>query len=398
MTDPADDAVLSAVAAYGLTTTGTLPREALDGTEFTALLTGAERHRLLGLLAAAVGAGDLPVTAEQRAALDDELQAWLAHGLRLERLLLAAVDALSAAGLDHRVLKGIALAHTVYPDPAWRVFGDADVLVAPDALTASAEVLTRALGGSRDVPELRPGHDDRFGKEILLRCGPLELDLHRTFVEGALGMTVHLPDLWVPPGACDVGGRTLATFPPPQQLLHAAYAAVLGDWPPRFVARRDIAQVLTVHDPAPDEVLRLARDWRAEAVLARALTETWTALAPATSPALVEWARRYRAGRLERMLVASHTGAARAYTRHATALVVVSGLRARLAYLRAIVLPQRAWLLARGRTRRGFLARPVRLIRRSRDQRSMRRLGDHVVERRWGRTRGRLESGRGGAC
>ena len=364
MTAPGADAALAGVAAYGLATTREQPTEPLEQAAFAALLLGAERHRILGLLGAAVGAGDFPVTDDQHDLLEQQLQAWLAHALRVERLLLVAVGALADAAIDHRVLKGVALAHSVYPDPAWRVFGDVDLLVPPDMLTRAASVLEHALPAAREAPELRPGFDDRFGKEVLLRVGALELDLHRTFVEGALGLTLHLPDLWEAPDGCVIGGRGVAVLPAPQRLLHAAYAAVLGDWPPRFIARRDLAQILTLLDPDPERVLTLARRWRAEAVLARALRETWETLGVRHTPWLVEWARAHRSGRLDRLLVASHLGRARAHTRHGVALIVVSGVRARLAYLRAIAWPQRAYLDARGMTRRGFLARPLGLARR----------------------------------
>ena len=49
-------------------------------------------------------------------------------------------------------------------------------------------MLEPALGLSRVEAELRPGFDDRFGKEALLQApGGPELDLHRTFAQGASG-------------------------------------------------------------------------------------------------------------------------------------------------------------------------------------------------------------------
>jgi hypothetical protein len=355
------DLTLRAVAAYGLPGAPRLPGEPLADDRFAALLLSCEPHRLLGFMGAAARCGDLQLRDGQRDRLEEFLQSWLANALRVEALLLGAVEVLDAAGIEHRVLKGVALAHTVYPDPAWRVFGDVDVLVPAAAFTCAAETLGRELGTRRDAPELRPGFDTRFAKEALLRTADgLELDLHRTFVEGALGLTVHLPDLFASGQTFDLGGRQLRTLPPPQQLLHAAYAAVLGDWPPRRSAQRDVAQIVLALDPPPVEVLELAGRWRASAVLARALTGTWEALTPGPAPPLVEWARSYRPGSLERLLLASHVGPARAYTRHAAALLVVPGLLGRLAYLRAIAWPQRAYLEARGFTRAGFSSRAVR--------------------------------------
>jgi hypothetical protein len=296
--------------------------------------------------------------------LEQLLASWLAHALRIERLLLDALGCLAAANIDARVLKGVALAHTVYSEPSWRIYADADLLVSSDDFDSAVRVLEGGRALERDVPELRQGFDRRFGKEALLRTADgLELDLHRTFVEGALGLTVRLPDLFATPQRFQLGGRCVATLPPAQQLLLAAHTAVLGDWPPRFSALRDVVQVLTTLSPAHSQVLELAERWRARAVLARALTYAWEVLTPASRPSLIGWARSYRPDRLERVLLASHLGPTRAYTRHAAALLVVPGLAGRLAYLSAIAWPQRAYLEARGFGRLRFLGRAAERLR-----------------------------------
>jgi hypothetical protein len=131
--------------------------------------------------------------------------------------------------------KGVALAEGMYPEPSWRVFGDVDVLVPADTFPRTVEILNDALVMRRDTPELRPGFDVSFGKEALLRTADgLEFDRHRTFVEGALGLAVHRPDLFASPRTFDVGGHRVVARGPAQQLLHAAYDAVVGDWPPRL--------------------------------------------------------------------------------------------------------------------------------------------------------------------
>ncbi len=313
---PPTPSVLPArIAAHGLPGTPATPAHGLLGDgEFEELLAQCEQHRLLGLIGVAVRDGALAVTAGQHDRVEEHLEAWLAHALRVERLLVDATTALDAAGLEHRVLKGVALAHLAYPDPAWRVFGDVDLLVPGASLTAAVRVLEPALGLSRVEAELRPGFDDRFGKEALLQApGGPELDLHRTFAQGALGLTVELEDLFVPGQPFTLGGHRLQALPPSQQLIHAAYAAVMGDWPPRLAAVRDVAQILLTLDPPFDEVLRFARRWRAEGVLARGVMMAWDVLAPSATPPLVTWASSYRLPRLDRLLLAAQTGAGRGY-------------------------------------------------------------------------------------
>ena len=359
--------LLAACAAYGLRASHDLPRGPLPAEKFSTLLAQAEHHRLLGFLGAAVRDGALVVDTNGRTALEERLEGWLAHALRVEALLLAVADALDDAGVQYRVFKGVALANTVYADPALRVFADVDVLVRSADFGRAATVLELALGARRALPELRPGFDARFGREALLRSdNGLELDVHRTFVDGAYGLTVDLDDLLVAPRRFSLGCREVTTFPPAQQLLSSSYSAALGDWPPRLASQRDVVQLLEVDAPHIGEVLDLARRWRAEAVVARAVCHAWAALDPLFTPPLVMWARAFRPKPLDRLLLASYRGQARGFTSQAAALLVIPGIGDKLAYLRAIATPQRAYLERRGLTPGGHWRRAVARLRQQR--------------------------------
>ena len=99
------------------------------------------------------------------------------------------VEVLDRHGLDHRLLKGLALANTVYPDPLQRYFHDLDVLVRGDQLADVVRVLTEHTGFRRRVPELRPASivASRSRSRWSIELGG-ELDLHRTLVRG---------DVWI---------------------------------------------------------------------------------------------------------------------------------------------------------------------------------------------------------
>jgi len=337
----------AAVAAYGLPTRLRVPEQPLSDPEFAEVLTESEQARTLGLLGEAVRDGAFAVTDEQRGDLEQCLQQWCAHALRVERMALDALEMLAVARIDCRVLKGVALAHTAYPRPEPRLFGDVDLLVPGDRIAAAVELLTEALGAKRAQPELRPGFDERFGKEVLLRRGVLELDVHRIFVDGAFGLTIRLDDLFAPPYRFALAGYELEALPMPQRLLHAAYTAALGDWPPRAMSLRDVAQIIAFERPNLVDVLLMARAWRCEAVLARAIVATWDELGLLERPPLVAWAERQSPSRLDRLLLAAHEGPGRAFSRHLAAVLVLATSRDRLAYLHAILLPQRAYLQAR---------------------------------------------------
>jgi hypothetical protein len=277
--------------------------------------------------------------------------------VRVERRLLEATLALDQAGIASRVLKGAALSHTAYTDPSDRVFGDVDLLVPGPLLRRASGLLAERFATEPPAPELRRGFDDRFGKEAMIRVGAIEIDVHRTFVEGAYGLTVDLPDLFAPPYRFPLGGHELDALPQPQRLLHACYAAALGDWPPRLMSLRDVAQLIFRERPHIVDVVAMAQSWRAQAVVARAVVTTWNTLALTVRPPLVEWAFNYEPTRTDRMLLAAHEGPARAFTRHLAAVLVLDGSGERFAYVRAITFPQRSYLEARGMTVRSHATR-----------------------------------------
>ena len=143
---------VAAVAAFGLRTGHELPAS-LSDERFQALLAGCEQHRLLGFLGSAVSVGALALSLDQTEELEQRWRAWLTHDVRVEHMLLQAVGALDRAGIDSRVLKGVALAHTVYDDPASRVFGDVDLLVPGHELSRAA--------GALEASHLRSGRRSR---------------------------------------------------------------------------------------------------------------------------------------------------------------------------------------------------------------------------------------------
>jgi len=344
----------AAIAAYGLPTDHTLPREPLDDAVFGALLEESEHHRILGLLGTAVRDDAFAVTDPQRERLDQTWAAWLGHAVRAERLLLDATEILEAHRIRSFVLKGAALAHAIYPDPAMRVVGDVDVLVEPANFTRAANVLIAEADASRGLPEIRRGFDDRYGKEVLLRIRDLEFDLHRTFSDGALGQTIRLEELVADPTPFGLGGRPLHALGHTPMTMHAAYNACFGDHPRRLIPMRDLVELnASCGDPAA--IIECASRWRASAVLAMATRISMQELGVLDESPLSQWARHFHSSALERLLVRAHSGPGRGYTRQAAALWVVPGLRAKWSYGCALAFPDAAYLSARGVERMTFV-------------------------------------------
>lgn len=359
---------LWAVAAHGLGAPAPLP-PAPTGAAWHAWLALVRDHRLSGLALRAEADGVLPLAPAQRAELGAVHRDAMLGVLEIERALLHAVAALRRAGIDHRVLKGAFAAHTLYDDPAERIYGDVDLLVPSGDLEAAVALLV-GLGFRRRSPELRPGFDRRYGKAVTLEdAGGLQIDLHRTLLMGPHGLLLDSEDLFAAHREVLVGGTPVRGLDPVRQALHAAFTVALGDVPPRPVAARDLATLLLRPDLDRGALQAMAGRARATAVLARGTALAWDRLSPdAPEPLLVTWGRQRTPTPAELRLMRSYLDRRGGYALKALdAARVLPTARDRVRFLWAVGAPRRGFLDGQGVSQWQWVQRGARhLLRQGR--------------------------------
>jgi hypothetical protein len=274
--------------------------ESLDRQRWQELRTTVGRHRLDGLLVAAVVSGDVPTDSEQRheaAVLEVDLTR---DRMMLERRTADEIEWLGGEGIEVRLLKGSALAHLDYPDPQMRPTSDIDLLVRGDQLDEAVARLTDR-GAVRVDPDPVPGYSAVVGKgATLVSAGGLEIDLHRLLVWGPLGVRLPAADLWRTHRSFVLDGRTVRTLGLEETLLHTCYHLLISGWR-RALSLRDVGQLLASPGLDPERATRLARRWGAEAVLAAAVEQAVTELELVEPGALTDWARGYPATARDRL-------------------------------------------------------------------------------------------------
>jgi hypothetical protein len=363
---PTAESLLRQVSAFGLP--GQPDRfcdEPPEEAVWSSLVGRCRGQRVPGLLLAAIDAGALPVTDEQRDQAQETHLGSMGSVLRLERRLLEVADVLEGAGLAMVTLKGSALAHLAYPDPSWRFFGDVDVLVRSDELAAALETLAAAFTALRQVPEVRAGYDRRFAKSITLRTADgLELDVHRNLVFGTFGFAIDLDELFATARTFEAGGRQVAALGPEAMLLHACYHAGLGDSTPRMNSVRDVAQLLLTGEHDPQRVLAMAERWGSLAVLQRGITLCRELLGIEVAGPLADATAAYRPSARETRAIDSYVGANRSHSAKMLAsLPFIDGLGAKAAFVGASLLPSKGFLQQR-RGLRAWLRKGWRSLRR----------------------------------
>ena len=112
-----------------------------------ALLEWAVKHRLAGLLWQIAGSAD---AGGGRDGWFDAACRQAAHAVYQERELRRVIDGFARAGISPVLLKGGALAYTIYPDASLRPRSDNDVLVGADQAGGVQAVLER-LGYERSL-------------------------------------------------------------------------------------------------------------------------------------------------------------------------------------------------------------------------------------------------------
>lgn len=359
--------LIAAVAAFGLPSGPEVPPAPPKG-EWRRTLGRLASQRLTGLAVAAAEAGALQLGPEEWEELLRAHREAMAHCLTLERTLLQVTAALEGEGVPAVVLKGPALAHTAYPDPSWRPFGDLDLLVAVSQWETACATL-RALGFVRVHPEPRPGFVVRFGHTALHRNAEgVELDLHRTLIAGPFGQWIDPGDLLEGAVAFALGGRTLRRLHDTGRFLHACVHAALGFAPPLLLPLRDVAQTAQAGSVDWELAGSLARKWRIAAVVGFALRAVREALG-VRPPTEAEGVAALPVDRRQRRALAACVGPRRFRGGRAVeTLRAIPSVRLKAAYLRALLLPSREFLAARapwGR-RPGYLARwrtPLRWLR-----------------------------------
>jgi len=185
----------------------------------------------------------------------------LARNTLIYHELDAILKLLRSEGLQAILLKGVALAGTVYPNIALRPMSDVDLLIrAPDLPRVQEMLITQ---GYAFFPDHARDFDQGFGRaKMFTRQAPypLSVDLHWRLLEWPRGQQATLLTEWLWASARE---RRVADIPalvlsPEAQVLHLTSHLAKHRWQ-RLLWFYDIAQVLRYYENELDWDLLLAK-------------------------------------------------------------------------------------------------------------------------------------------
>ena len=277
------------------------------------------------------------------------LETGLINKLRLEDLAVA-LDRLAAAGIDTIVLKGVALAHTVYDTIALRPMIDVDLLVRRDDALAALDVL-RECGYRPDRDEIMPAALLAYENELFLRKRDrLEwhLELHWSLFDSPYYQARQPEsDLWATAVPLVVEGAPTRVLSPELMLLHLCGHLALHHRNHGLLWQCDIVELLHHEGERMDWDVVLAQAAAMRLILPLksvlpGLAEVWEAPIPATVLAHLAAARP---GRVEaRVYQAQTTGRRSVGPRLIDDLVALPSWAARARFLWANLFPPAAYM------------------------------------------------------
>ena len=272
--------------------------------------------------------------------------------------LAELLEATARAEIGLIVLKGAALAETVYARPSLRRFGDLDVLVRR-ADAARARTLLEGLGYIADRlqwAEIEGGRDCQANFFKHTGRGSVVVELHTELINNDLffgQVRVDEGGLWGRARAARLAGTAALVLGPEDQILHLCLH-LAGHYLAAPQSLRDIAQVIPAGAVDWDLLVRLARAAGAGPACFAGLLAA-SRLGGAPVPDAVPDALAPRSGRvrLEQLALAraadsfeDPTCARTERLRPALLWHLLGGPAARVRAARGIVFPSRQWLLA----------------------------------------------------
>lgn len=285
------------------------PPPELAPAQWAQFLTLARKHGLSALLYHAIQTlhrTDVPqdiLTALHETVLRTNLAQLLAYDE-----LGALLDAFSAANIPVIVLKGAALALTLYPDPALRPFGDLDLLVHEANLPRASEILLQRQ--YQAVVEMSAGTDSAlWGQQTFVRPGarPARVELHwHLFVLSYYRRRARLAWFWERRAPFSVQGRTAYMFDPSAQLLHLSSHTALHHSDTRLIWLYDLALLVAQQGAQLDwgKTIETAQSFGLTLALRQALLEMSAAYQVALPAQAEQILAQTRVSRVERWMFA----------------------------------------------------------------------------------------------
>ncbi len=310
---------------------------------------------LAGLLLEHISRYKLPLAASPSLeakitmALQRQALAVAANNMNISGELERLATAWEQARLPVMLLKGAALNLTVYKRPDLRPMSDMDLLVRPEAANEAVGLLV-SHGCRCGFALVSDGFFPKYHYEMELMTGsphPVRIDLHaRPFRPLRVSRTMPDDAFWEGARSIQVGTGKAVIASPEITFIHlTAHAAFHGC--SRLLWLYDIKRLVEEHSHVMDWslVTQRARQWRLSLAVLRAIEQSAELLGPVCPPFVLDELASDDVSWRDRLALRQAPRDAASPVAHIVVnLLCTPGLRFRMGYLLAYLLPGRAHL------------------------------------------------------
>ena len=284
-------------------------------------------HRMTTLAIKLIEDGQVEASDSVVDTLHDRALVAAQRAVALESLCAAVVEALAAAGVESRVLKGIAVAQLDYAQSSQRLTSDVDLLVRSADFRVALDLI-RSHGFHRHFDEPFDGFDSTIGKGAALE-GPGQhvVDLHRSLALGYYGTRLPVDALWSDPISFPLAGIQASALPVAARFAHAALHLGLAP-SPRAMHFLDLPVIVAADDDTlQEQIITVATQWRCGDVIARAVLAA-NQIFPSWHPdRLLHWAASRHTTPTEQLWWSTYHG--RFATTASRSAAAIAGIRPR---------------------------------------------------------------------
>ena len=198
----------------------------IDEASWVGLLAWAQAHNLIGQLWHAAPT-ITRLTADQQSDLDEAYEEVALPALAIEASALETHRLLFAAGIEWRALKGFATSHLLYDDVAQRSSRDIDILVHPDDLERTLEVLAPVTAAAAEV-QAGPVRSAMLKERQITDTRGVAIDIHQA-IEGCLvNSRLPIEPLFTDPQTIVVRNVELRACSPAAMFVHSVLHSTSG--------------------------------------------------------------------------------------------------------------------------------------------------------------------------
>ncbi|MDY6865830.1 MAG: nucleotidyltransferase family protein [Halobacteriota archaeon] len=204
-------------------------------------------------------------------------------------------------GIGTIILKGAALAETVYGDIGLRPFSDVDLLIKKENLSEAKKILSE-MGYMLDEEVSPEKYNEEYGCDLYYAGKKNIIEIHWNILR-KLGsdrfMRIDIRDIWERARPASISGVDTLVMSPEDQLLHLCIHLPKHRYN-RLIWLCDILEVVKHYNIDWDQIIRSSEDCRTKAHIYYGLQFSDEMLGPEVPPEVL---RRLRPNPLERMLV-----------------------------------------------------------------------------------------------